>query len=81
MINHGKVYSSVQPQNIEITGNGVFVASNVQQYTKTVENYEIIGYEYDCIEYTKDEFLLQQNSKMQELEQELEAAKILLGVD
>ena len=81
MINHGKVYSSTEPQNIEITGAGVFVASNIQPYTQVVEGYEVSGYQYDCIEYTKDEFLLQQNTKMEALEQELEAAKILLGVD
>ena len=81
MINHGKVYSSDTPNEIEITGSGVFVASNIEPYTTTVDGYEVTGYQYDCIEYTKDEFLLQQTNKVTELEQELSAAKILLGVD
>lgn len=81
MINHGKVYSSSTPNEIEITGSGVLIASNIEPYTNIVDGYEIEGYQYNCIEYTKDEFLLQQTNKVAELEQELSAAKILLGVD
>lgn len=81
MIIHGKVYSTNEPQEIEITGSSVFIASNIQSYTKSVDGYEVTGYEYDCTEYTKDEFLLQQSNKMAQLSQELAAAKILLGVD
>ena len=81
MINHGKVYSSTRPQEIEITGGGVFLATNIHEYQTTIDGYEISGYEYDCVEYSKDEFLLQQNTEMMQLKQELEAAKILLGVD
>lgn len=76
-----KVYSSTQPQEIEITPNAVFIAKNIINYTTTIDDYVQNGYEYDCIEYNKDEYLALQGDKIASLEQELAAAKILLGVD
>ena len=76
-----KVRSSVQPQEITITANYVLVASNVTPYEEEVDGRISSGYEYDCIEYSKDEYLALQTNKITSLEQELAAAKILLGVD
>ena len=81
MKQHGKVYSSVSPQAIEMTENAVFLASNIESYTKEIDGHTQSGYQYDCTEYSKDEYLLYQNNKILELEQELAAAKILLGVE
>ena len=81
MKQHGKVYSSVAPQAIEITENAVFLASNIEAYEKDIDGHIQSGYKYDCIEYTKDEYLILQNEKITSLEQQLAAAKILLGVD
>ncbi len=81
MKNYGRIQGSHEPPAIEMTANAVFLASNIQPYTETVEGYTINGYEYDYIEYSKDEYLLQQNEKIAALEQELQATKILLGVD
>lgn len=74
MKNLGKLHSVSRPQEIEMTTNSVFVASNIVAYSKEVEDRVQEGYEYDCVEYTKDEYLMS-------LAQQLEAAKILLGVD
>ena len=46
-----------------------------------VGEYEETGYEYDYIEYTKDEYLSAQYLKISGLEEELAAAKIMLGVE
>ena len=81
MKQHGKVYSSVEPQAIEMTENAVFLASNIESYTKNVDGHTQSGYQYDCVEYSKDEYLIYQNNKITALEQELAAAKILLGVE
>lgn len=81
MINHGKIHSTNMPQEIEMTTNSVFVASNITSYSKTIEDRIQSGYEYDCIEYTKDEYLTIQSNKILSLEEELQATKILLGVD
>ena len=58
MINYGKVKSSVRPQNIEITATKVFVASNIEEYQEEIEEKVISGYQYDYIEYSKDEYIL-----------------------
>ena len=76
-----KVRSSVQPQEITITANYVLVASNVTPYEEEVDGRTSSGYEYDCQQYTKDEYLIRQSEIIASLAEELQAAKILLGVD
>lgn len=81
MTNYGRIHSTARPQEIVITNSSVFVASDIQPYTRDIEEYHEEGYEYNYVGYTKDEYLIQQNQKITSLEEELKAAKILLGVD
>jgi len=81
MKNYGKVQSLNQPQEIEIKEEKVFLASNIQPYTTVVEDKEESGYEYDYVEYTKDEYIKLLSQQSQRLEEELAAAKVLLGVE
>lgn len=85
MINYGKVRSSEIPQETQITTDYVYVASNIEPYELLNEDKILTGYEYDYIAYTKDEYIqliLEENSKtITELEDELSAVKILLGVE
>lgn len=81
MKNYGKVQSSVRPAEIEMTDTKVFIASNITSFEKEVGDYLEIGFEYDYVEYSKDELLTQQAQKITQLEEELTAAKILLGVE
>ena len=85
MINYGKVRSSEIPQEIQITPDCVYVASNIEPYELLNEDKVLTGYEYDYTAYTKDEYIqliLEENSKtITELEDELSAVKILLGVE
>lgn len=85
MVNYGKVRSTEMPQETEITSNYVFVASNIQPYELLSEDKIINGYEYNYIAYTKDEYIqliVSENAKtISELEDELSAVKILLGVE
>ncbi len=81
MINYGIQCSSIEPQPIEFTGTHVLIASNVEPYEEVIDNRHISGYKYNCVAYTKDEYMMLQNEKLLALEQELAAAKILLGVD
>ena len=76
-----KVRSSIQPQEVEFLQDKVLVASNVTAYEEEVDGRILSGYEYDCTEYTQNEYMALQNGKIASLEQELAAAKILLGVD
>lgn len=85
MINYGRVKSSNRPEELEITETSVFIASNIEEYEEELEGKTISGYEYDYTAYGKDEYLttvaLQNIQAIEELQDELEATKILLGVD
>lgn len=81
MRNYGIIYGSVEPSAVEITPNSVFVASNIEPYTEEIEGHTISGYKYNYTEYTKDEYLIQQSTNISSLQEELAAAKILLGVE
>ena len=81
MKDYGRIRGSAEPPTVEITQSSVFIASNIQAYTEDVEGHEVHGYEYDYVEYSKDEYLIQQSTQIASLQEELRAAKILLGVD
>ena len=85
MINYGKVRSSEIPQETQITTDYVYVASNIESYELLNEDKVLTGYEYNYTAYTKDEYIqliLEENAKtITELEDELSAVKILLGVE
>lgn len=81
MVNYGRVRGTNSPSPIEITPSAVYIASNITEYTETIDDITVTGYEYNYIGYTKDEYLLIMAEKNQELEDELMATKILLGVD
>lgn len=81
MKNYGVIYGTTEPQPIEITATSVFIASNVEPYEEQIDNTTISGYKYNYTEYTKDEYLLQQSNNIAELQEELAAAKVLLGVE
>lgn len=81
MKEYKKLHSSSQPLPVEITRDAVYESTNIIPYNEVIDGYTFNGYEYDCIEYTKDEYLLKQNESIAELKDELRAAKILLGVD
>lgn len=81
MKDYGIIYGATEPQPIEITSNSVFIASDIEPYTKNFDNYSLQGYKYHYVEYTKDEYLLQQSNSIASLQEELQAAKVLLGVD
>lgn len=74
------IHSQNRPQNIEITKSQVFVNKNIKEYVRDGFN----GYEYDIEIYDKDEYILvlaKNQEDIATLREELEAAKILLGVE
>lgn len=81
MQDFGKVRSNNKPQEIQFTSSSVFIASNIEPYEETIDEHVIQGFEYDLLQYTKDEYLLILAQQNNELKDELQAAKILLGVE
>lgn len=81
MKNYGIIQGLTEPQSIEITPTSVFVATNITPYQEEIDGHTISGYQYNYIEYTKDEYLLQQTNSIAALQEELAATKVLLGVE
>lgn len=78
------IYSNGIPNSIEIFNDQVFIPHNIQEVTEQTIDCTRTGYKYDCDIYTKDEYIIlmaQQSNRITELEDELAATKILLGVD
>lgn len=80
MKTYAGVHSQNRPQPIEITKTQVFVNKNINEYVRD----GFTGYEYDIEIYDKDEYILVLATNQEDiaaLREELEAAKILLGVE
>lgn len=58
MIDYGKQRSTVEPLELELTETRVFVSSNIIPVNEpgTEEQPGFVGWEFDLIEYTKDEY-------------------------
>lgn len=61
MINHGKVRSIVKPENTVIDEYSVWVANNIEEITvkdiDSNDNTTHIEYEYELLQYSKDEYI------------------------
>lgn len=68
MIDYGKVRSTVKPESIVIDDFSVWQHTNIQEVSENVgEENEFKGFEFNIVQYTKDEFILQQAAMNQEL--------------
>lgn len=81
MINYGKVKSDLYPPKIEVTPDYVFISSDVQTSEKDFDGETRVEYEYNYTRYTKDEYIQLIAAKNDDLSEELEATKILLGLE
>lgn len=58
MINHGKVRSTVKPESTVIDEYSVWVANNITEISvEDIENTTHIEYEYELLQYSKDEYI------------------------
>ena len=78
MVDYGKVRSTVKPEPIVIDDFSVWQNTNIQAVSENVgEENEFVGFEYNMIQFTKDEFILQQAAHNAELG---ELVNTILGV-
>ena len=80
MKSYSNIHSRIEPVAIDVTKNQVFINKNI--HTFSTEEFD--GYEYDVEVYDKDEYLallIQNQTDVESLKEELEATKILLGVE
>lgn len=68
MVDYGRVRSIVKPEPIEIDEFSVWQHTDIQEISENVgEENEFVGFEYNMIQYGKDEFILQQAKNNEEL--------------
>ena len=79
MVDYDKVRSTVKPEPIVIDEFSVWQHTNIQDASENVgEENEFVGFEYNMIQFTKDEFILQQAAHNAELG---ELVNTILGVN
>lgn len=80
MIDYGKQKSTVKPDELELTESKVFVSSNITEVNEPRMNEQsgFSGYEFDLIEYDKDEYIKIQAEKNSALENEVTATQLAL---
>lgn len=80
MIDYGKQKSTVKPDELELTESKVFVSSNITEVNEsgTDEQPGFTGYEFDLIEYDKDEYIKIQAEKNATLEDEITQAQVAM---
>lgn len=73
MVNHGKVRSTEKPESMVIDEYSVWMNSNIQEIEiedevvtddGKVEKRTHIEYEYDMVQYTKDEVIIAQSQQI-----------------
>lgn len=79
MINYGKVRSTIKPEPIVIDEFSVWQHTNIQPVSENVgEENEFMGFEYEMIQYVKDEFILNQAAEKEVLQQQITDTQLAL---
>lgn len=72
MQDHGKVRSTVRPDPMTMDEYSVWLHRNIREITENEgTEYEFRGYEYDCVQYSKNEYIAKQTRDHAALEQKL----------
>ncbi|RHL88592.1 hypothetical protein [Dorea formicigenerans] len=77
MIDYGKQKSTVRPEELELTETKVFVSSNITEVSEDETDGQpgFTGYEFDLIEYDKDEYIKIQAEKNESLQNQVEVTQ------
>lgn len=80
MIDYGTQRSTVKPLELELTETKVFVASNITLVNEpdTEDQPGFTGYEFDLVEYDKDEYIKLQAEHNAALEQQMTDTQLAL---
>lgn len=79
MIDYGKTRSTVKPEPVVIDEFSVWQHTDIQEISENVgtEN-EFVGYEFNMVQFSKDEFILKQAEQNQQMNSILNT---MLGVN
>ena len=79
MVDYGRVRSTVKPEPIVIDEFSVWQHTDIQPVSENVgEENEFMGFEYEMIQYGKDEFILNQAAEKEVLQQQITDTQLVL---
>lgn len=79
MIDYGRVRSTVKPNEIVTDDYSVWQHTEIRAVSEHVgEQSEFIGYEFNMIQYDKDEFILKQAQENAELSDQITQTQLAL---
>lgn len=78
MKDYGLQRSAVKPSEREFTETKVFVYTNIKEVVESSENGDINLFEFNMIEYDKDEFIELLSDKNKSLESEIAEIQLAL---
>ena len=78
MIEHGKVRSTVSPEPLIIDDYSVWVHSNITSIEEDNGEESFTGFEYDMVQYEKDEFIKIMTETNQTIETKLTDVQLAL---
>lgn len=78
MKEYGLTISTAEPKEVEFTESKVFVATDIEQITVTMDEQEVHEYQFNLMEYDKDEYIKIISEKNKELEQQMTDTQLAL---
>lgn len=78
MKKYGLQRSAVEPKAVEITESKVFIATDIKQVTLTMDEQEVQEYQFNLVEYDKDEYIKIISEKNEELEKQMTDTQLAL---
>ena len=78
MKNYGLQRSAVKPKAVEITESKVFVTTDIEQVALTMDEQEVQEYQFNLVEYDKDEYIKIISEKNEELEKQMTDTQLAL---
>lgn len=79
MVDYGRVRSTVKPEPIVIDEFSVWQHTDIQEVSENVgEENEFVGYEFNMVQYDKNEFILKQAKENAELSEQITQTQIAL---
>lgn len=79
MVDYGKVRSTIKPESSVIDDYSVWVHTNITEVSENVgTESEFVGYEFNMVQYDKDEFILKQARENADLSAQITDTQLAL---
>lgn len=66
MTDYGIVKSTVKPEPIKIDEYSVYVCTDIKPFTEEIDDETFEGWEYHMVQYGKDEYIIHQQTLIEE---------------